>query len=72
MSLGHGHSVHPHAHTSSHSKQVIDDIDINKINTKTDQVFFEFFGMYAKDSIKKKARDNASIRTEGSKIARHL
>ena len=32
------------------------DIDVSKINKKSDQIFLEFFGMYTKDSVKAKAK----------------
>ena len=37
-------------------------IDINKISGKSDQMFFEFFGMYTKESIKVQKRTEAKQR----------
>ena len=35
------------------------DIELNKLNGKSDQMFFEFFGMYTKESIKVQKRTGA-------------
>ena len=46
--------------------ETLNKIDLTKINTKSDQIFFEFFGMYTKDTVKQrgartKAQQNRNL-----------
>ena len=54
--------IYSHGGAAQKSSNMQKDIDIKALNGKSDQMFFEFFGMYTKESIKVQKRTEAKRR----------